>query len=464
MNTFPEQIQIERQSEIPGEPRGAGQFSERTLITTVAHILILILGLASSILLARFLGPEGQGIYTLTVLLPMLIVTFVNLGIGLASAYYVAQGHYPRQEVLGNNVMLAVGIGAIGLLSGLVVVVFFRQSVFHGVAEDYLLLALAIIPLNLLFVYLQNILLGAQRFKEYNLIVVVYTGIFLACLVVALWALETGVEGAVAASVIAWFLTGTILFLWTKRVAGGVLVKLNLAYLRRASVYGIRAHFYAVLLFLNARVSMFLINGFLNPAAVGLYTITTVLVEKLWLVSQAAGIVLFPRVSAETDETKRKEFTPLVARTVLWITTLGALGVFFLSQWIIVLMYSEAFLPSVGPLQILLPGIVALSVATILANDIAGRGRPMLNTYVVGIGLAVNVALNILWIPRHGIEGAALASTIAHSISLLGQLILYCRLSGNSWGQVLIPKRADWTIYRLTGLALVKQLKERVTL
>ena len=452
------------QTGVSGESRRPGRFAQGTLITAAAHILTLVLGIGTSILLARFLGPEGKGIYTLAVLLPILIATFANLGIGVATAYYVAQGRYPLREVLGNNIIFAVGIGAVGVLCGLIVILFFRQNIFSGVAQGYLLLALALIPMHLLFAYLQNILLGAQRFKEYNLITVIYTGLFLAFLVVVLWALKTEVMGAVVASVIAWFLTGMILFLWTRRVAGGISFKLNSSYLKSVSVYGIQAHLYIILVFLNSRVAMFLINGFLNPAAVGFYAIAAGLVEKLWLVSQAASIVLFPRVSAEADETRRKEFTPLVTRTVFWITALGALGVFFLSRWVIVFMYSEAFLPSVRPLQILLPGIVALSVARILANDIAGRGRPMLNTYVEGISLTINVLLNVLWIPKYGVVGAALASTVSYSASLIGQLILYCRLSGNSWAQVLVPKRTDWALYRSTGLTLVKRLKERAAL
>jgi O-antigen/teichoic acid export membrane protein len=204
---------------------------------------------------------------------------------------------------------------------------------------------------------------------------------------------------------------------------------------------------------------MFLINGFVNPAAVGFYAIAVGLVEKLWLVAHAANIVIFPRVAAENDEQRLKEFTPLVARAVLWVTALGALVVLFLSRWLVETLYSADFLPAVQPLQILLPGIVASGVAGVLAHDIAGRGRPMLNTYVGGISLVVNVALSLLWIPKYGIEGAAMASTISYSASMIGQLILYCRLSGNSWVQALIPKRADWTIYRQTGLSLVKRLK-----
>ena len=438
-------------------------FSQATSITVIARILSLLLGIATSIILARLLGPEGKGIYTLAALLPALIVTFANLGIGPATVYYVAQGRYPRQEILGNNIIFAVGIGAVGVLGGLIVALFFHQGVFPGVAQGYLLLALALIPVNLFFAYLLNILLGAQRFKEYNLLAILHAILFLAFIVIALWILKTGIIGALLAAVVAWFLTNVVLLLWARKAAGGISFRLNRDYLKKASVYGIQAHLGNILGFLNYRIDMFLVNGFLNPAAVGFYSIGVGLVEKLWLVSHAASTVLFPRVAAESDEQRRKEFTPIIARTVLWVTALGALAIFFLSRWIVESLYSVVFLPAVEPLQILLLGIVALSVGRVLANDIAGRGRVMLNNYAGSAIVATNVVLNIWWIPRYGIAGAAWASTVSYGLGLVMMLFLYCRLSDNPWTKVLFPQPGDWALYRRTGLAFGQWVKAKIT-
>ena len=437
-------------------------FTKNTTITFAARILSLILGIGISITIARLLGPKGKGIYTLAVLLPSLIVTLGNLGIGPATVYYVAQGNYRRQEILGNNIVYAIVIGAVEVLAGLIIALFFHQSTFPGVAQIYLLIALALIPGSLLFAYLQNILLGAQRFKEYNLIAIIQSLLFLAFIIIALWMLKTGIMGVLVSGALAWLLTDLVLFILAGKVAGGISFKLNLAYLRKASVYGIQTHISNIIAFLNYRMDMFLVNGFLNPVAVGFYSIGVGLAEKLWLVSQSASTVLFPRVAAENDEKKRKEFTPLVARSILWISILGALVIFFLSRWLIILLYSKAYLLSVQPLQILLPGIVALSIGRILANDIAGRGRPILNTYVGAGAFVTNLALNLIWIPRYGIAGAAGASTVSYTVILLGELFFYCHLSGNHWTVAILPQRGDLGLYRRTGLALSQWAKGKL--
>lgn len=426
---------------------GSGNFARGTAVTFTSGILTLLLGLGTSVILARILGPESRGIYGLTMLLPSLIVTFGNLGIAPATVYYVARGEFRRQEILGNNLLLSVGIGGIGVLAGLVVVLFFREAIFPGVALGYLLLALLLVPVQVFFSYVRHVLLGSQRIKEFNYVQIVRSALFLGFVALVLLGLRAGVTGAILAGLLAWLVADILVFQLARRVAGGIDPKPNKTYIKQATTYGIQVHLSSILGFLNYRVDMFLINGFLGPAAVGLYAVGVEIAERLWMISQAASTVLFPRVAAEDEEQRRKEFTPLVARTVLWITALGALVLVFLCRWIVLLLYSEAFLPTVGALQALLVGIVSLSVSRVLTIDISGRGRPILNAYRGVLTVLTNIALNLLWIPRHGIVGAAWASTTSYTVSFLMALFFYCRLSGNPWTKVILPQRGDWSLY-----------------
>jgi len=314
-------------------------------------------------------------------------------------------------------------------------------------------LALVLVPVQVFFSYVRYVLLGAQRIKEFNYVQIVQSVLFLGFVALALLGLKAGVNGAILAGLFAWLVVDALVFHLARRVAGGVNFKPNISYMKRATTYGIQAHLANILGFLNYRVDMFLVNGFLGPAAVGLYAVGVGLVEKLWMISQAASTVLFPRVAAETDEQRRKEFTPLVARTVLWTTALGALLLALFSRWIVLLLYSEAFLPTVSALQALLVGIVALSAGRVLSNDIAGRGFPGLNIYTGLAAVVTNVILNLFWIPRYGIVGAAWASTVSYTVLFLGVLFFYCRLSGNRWTSVVLPQRGDWMVYLKTGKA-----------
>lgn len=432
----------------------SGKFVRGTTVTFISGALNLLIGVGTSVILARVLGPKARGIYALSTLLPSLIVTFGNLGIGSATVYYVARGEFLRQEILGNNILLSLGVGGAGVLTGLVVVFFFREAVFPGVSLNYLLLALILVPVEVFFSYTNYVLLGAQHIRKYNYAQIACSALFLGFIALALLGLKGGVIGAILAGLVTWLVVDTLVFRLAKTAAGGVDFRPNTSYIKRATTYGIQAHISNILGFLNYRVDMFLINWFSGPTAVGLYAVGVGLVEKLWMVSQAAGTVLLPRVAAETEEETRKVFTPLVARTVFWTTAFGALVLVFLSKWIVLLLYSESFLRAVGVLQALLAGVVTLSAGKVLANDIAGRGFPRLNIYTGVIAVATNVVLNLLCIPRYGIVGAAWASTVSYTVSFLGALFFYCRLSENRWMVVLLPQRGDWALYWKAGKAL----------
>ncbi len=434
----------------------AAVFAKDTALTLTARVAGLTLALLSSIVMARALGPEGMGVYTLAILFPLLIITFTNLGIGPATVYYVAQEKYPLKQVFGNNVVLTAVVGTMATLVGLGLIILSQGQIFPSVAPSYLALAVLLVPVNLFSQqYINQILLGARRIKDFNAVSVLQKLLFLVFVFLTTVVLGLGVFGALWATIVSSALLCVLMFAWLMRISGGVRFGLNYAYLRDAFRYGIKAHLGNIIGFLNYRIEVFLLGIFLPVAAVGFYAVAVALAEKLWFVSESASIVLFPTISAEKDEYRRKTFTPLVSRSILLITALGAFILFLMSEWVIVLLYSEEYLPTVRLFQILLPGIVLLSASRVLANDIAGRGRPLLNTYVGAIGLALQIILNLAWIPSFGAAGAAWATTISYGITMAVRLWMYMRLSGNSWAMVIIPQSSDWPLYRqLARLAL----------
>jgi Na+-driven multidrug efflux pump len=52
--------------------------------------------------------------------------------------------------------------------------------------------------------------------------------------------------------------------------------------------------------------------------------------------------------------------------------------------------------------------------------------------------------LNLWWIPRHGIAGAALASAISYTFGAIYLCWAYRRLTGTAYSQLLLAQRTDW--------------------
>jgi O-antigen/teichoic acid export membrane protein len=425
-----------------------GRFTLDTAITFATRVLQLVLGIGASIIIARILGPQGKGIYSLAILLPSILVTFGTFGIGQASVFYVGRKKYSAKVVLGNNIALSLLLGVTVFFIGLMVTHFFSESLFPGVSKVYLFSALLLIPLGLFLSFVNYLLLGLREIQRFNLITLLRSTVFLLTLLILLFAFKFSITAAIIANILSQTIAAIILLYLAKKAVGSFYLGLSRSYIRDVFYYGLRVYLGNILGFLHYRADIFLINIFLNPLAVGFYALAVTLAEKVWLVSQSAGVVLFPTASTETDKKRLREFTPLVYRNILFLAGISSFLLILLSRTIIVVLYSEKFLNSVIPFQILLIGAVAMSGWRILANDLYGRGKPELNIYISSASFALNIILNVLWIPKFGIIGASWATSISYTFAFLLITAVYSKVSGNRLWNIIVPRNSDFYFYR----------------
>jgi O-antigen/teichoic acid export membrane protein len=426
----------------------SGSFTRNAIATSIFQLGVLILGIGTSIIIARALGPERKGIYALVVLFASFFVSYTTFGLHQASVFYLGRKAYPAREVFGHSLIYVFVLSALATACGLAIIFWFGDRLFPGVQSPFLLLGLLLIPAQLLFGFLAQVLLGLQEIGRYNVVQLLRASVLLMVVVALLLWLGLGVQAALLAEFVAFSLAAVLLFILVYRRIGGMSIRLNPRYLKDSFRYGLTVYAGRILVFLHYRADMFLINLFLNPAMVGLYTVSAGLSEKLSLISDGVATVLFPRISSEADPSKIREFTPLVFRTVLLFVMCAAAVLALVSPWLIPAIYSGAFADSVRPFQMLLLGAIALTGWSILESDFNGRGKPIWSTVTSALSVVINIGLNVLWIPRYGITGAAYASAVSYVMALLIALIVYCRLSGNGLIDVLVPRRSDLELYR----------------
>jgi O-antigen/teichoic acid export membrane protein len=401
-------------------------------LTFGRQLAALALNLGFAALVARALGPAGQGQYALAVLLPSLIFTFANLGLPVANAYFLGKGEVGLETALRANGRLWLGLSPVGLLVGALVLRFFGERWFPGVPPPLMDLALLAYPALLLQAVLASLLQGVQDFDRYNfsLLVQLLVALPLAAAAILVWG--WGPYGAVLAYVASFLLSAGAAWSSLRGRRGEGRRELGAAeYARRCIRYGWQAQVSVNLAFLSYRADTFLVNYFISPAATGLYVVAVVIAEKIWLLSHAVGSILLPRLSSlEGDEAARTRITPLATKLVFLFSVAGGTLIFGAAHWIVPSLFGSAYEPSVGVLRWLMPGVVALSVARTLSVDLTARGRMDLNVIVGFAALAANIAANLVLIPRYGIEGAAMATTFSYSGNLVAKLWLYKRLSG----------------------------------
>ena len=134
-----------------------------------------------------------------------------------------------------------------------------------------------------------------------------------------------------------------------------------------------------------------------------------------------------------------------------------AIIVWLVAQWGIVLLYGNEYRPSATALRALLPGIVMFNTARIVANDLAGRGKPEINLYTSAFVLVVNIIASFTLVPTLGAVGASLSSSISYSLMTVILIFISTRITQVSWIDILVLNRTDWkNIKKLLSLAITK--------
>ena len=140
--------------------------SKNSVITFSSQILIFVLGLATSIILARTLGPKEKGIYTLIILIPTVMLKLGSLGIEAANVYFTGSKKYKIEDIVSNSLLSSILLGSILFLSFFII---YHLSIFQNFLKSnqlngiYLRFAVLAVPFLLLSGYLRSILLGKEK-------------------------------------------------------------------------------------------------------------------------------------------------------------------------------------------------------------------------------------------------------------------------------------------------------------
>lgn len=427
--------------------------------TSVAAIL---LAFVNSIVIARALRPAGKGSYDLALTTASLLGIALGFSLPVGITYVVARG--------GANLRaLARQLAGMAFLLGIMTtaILYLLQSTSYAtyfvpaeVGNRIIILVIVTTCLMETANYWRAILNGRQEIIQANRgdLISRTAHVIIALLVLGMLAI-TNQHATPALFIVinmAVLILTNLLFLKTLGMALGP--SPGPSGLRQVLVYAFPCYLGNFVQFLNYRLDVFIVNYLSGRDALGLYTLAVSLGQMIWLVSKAAATVLLPNIAAlQEAAAANAQRTAQITRIAFAISLALALLLALFAAPLVPWIFGEDYRPSVAPLLWLLPGIVAFSVANVIASYLAGIGKPRLNLYVALAGLVVTIVLDLLLIPSLGIVGAAIASTLSYTTSTVIILWLFRRESGLSVQQALLTTREDIVF----GITLIRSILQR---
>ena len=425
---------------------GRGGFLFNVNLVFLSQIAIYGLAFGLRVILARGLGDDGLGTYSLFFLVVIIAGGVANLGVGLGNIYFLNKGTYPYRVLLGGTLFVLGAASVLGwvLLGGYAAVA--GPDLFVE-GRSFWLYAAAL-PAVVAYVLLTSVLHGESRFMALSTVAVVQ-GASAMLMAGGLYAAdELDVFGALAVWAASFALADVLAmaFIGLRNVDPAAVLRPQWGVLKEQVRYGAQGQVANLAQLFNYRLDQFLVAAFVSRAGVGQYAVAVGLGESVWWLSSAVAMVLLPRLTRMERE-RAEEMTPLVCRNTVLVSIVAAVALGAVSSLLIRLLFGSQFSPATTPLLLLLPGIIAASATRILASYLFSQGRIIYNTYATVIALAVTIGLDLALIPLLEVEGAALASSIAYGCALVATLYWYRRVSGRGAWEALVFRPSDRHFY-----------------
>lgn len=380
--------------------------------TAAINVLVLVLGLATSIITARALGAEGRGAYALAITISALAGIVVGFGLQQATGYFVAQRPEIVGAAIGLSVWLGVGIGTTTAASGIVLVLLLER----GAASQPLVFGLASIPLSLVAGNLVGVLQGMRQGRAFNALRVSVPAVFALSLLVAI-GVSDGLSASVAVAMqLVAVSVSAVLALALVRPYHADLKLPGRDFVREVLRYGVVVNVGALSYAANRQLSLLVIAAAGSLTDAGLYSVALGYATPVTVVASAIALHTLPDIAAAQGCEVRR----LIARRRLQATAASTfplvLAGVVAAPILVPIAFGTEFVPAVGAAQVLVLAFGLLGVGHVLSEICRGLGRPGLPAASEGIGAVVTVVLLGMIVSQHGALGAAWVIVAAYGL------------------------------------------------
>ncbi len=424
--------------------------------------------------LVALLGETSFGLFSLAWVV-IGYLSFLDIGVNRAATKFVSE-HLATPDHESASLIVRTALAAnlvLGLAGGMVVALassYLAHSVFKISAQQqgearltFYVVALSV-PVLLVQGIFRSVLSSFQRFGWINAVNAAATAVQWGGAVALAWK-GYGVAAVVLVAVVARLAAatayGVVLFrllpglrLWEPRGFHG---------LSRLLRFGSWVSVSQVVSPLLVYLDRMLIASFVSLGAVTLYTVPYEVMTRLRIIPSSLVTTLYPAFSERGADGHQANLQRLYEGSVRYLLLLLLPGVLFLvvlgPDLLTVWMGGGFARQTSVVLQILALGVLANGLAYVPYNMLQALGRPDLTGKFHLLELPPYIVLCVCLIPRWGIAGAALASTIrflADTALLFWAVHRYCRCSLRAFWTVALPQLAGFSLVLGVLLVLVR--------
>lgn len=177
------------------------------------------------------------------------------------------------------------------------------------------------------------------------------------------------------------------------------------------------------------KIDQVMIGRFMGETAVGLYAAAARISEIWHFIPVVICGSLLPAIVNAKEVSLHLYFSRLANLQVLAVLTAAVLSivVFLFAKPLVAIIFGQGYLPATEILQIYIWAIIPIFLGTALYQYLLTENMIKLSFGINLAAMLVNIGLNLLFIPRFGLPGAAYATLIAYSVPPIIMLAAFLR-------------------------------------
>jgi O-antigen/teichoic acid export membrane protein len=394
---------------------------KQILETSGARALALMISLASLSVTARVLGPEGRGIIAGATTWINLLVALGSLSVGQVLINRAASSRDLSwvSSAFGAGLVLTCGLSGI-IWVGALAAGYFVGDMYGQLPGWALVVVFASLPFAMWERFGSQLLICTGHLKFFNqrLVVASLLGFFALMLVLVL--LDWGVAGGLVVTVLSTALVSAVGIQRLWEMSGKCFI------VRSAELFtfvkdGLKLHLHTVGGTLLPLSGILLVNYYGNANEVGWYQLAVQMVTTLMIVPQAAWIVLNEKIAGKGPDRVWPLQRKLLVQTIGLMMLIMAFS-YVAAPYAVLFIAGESFSPSVDLFRIMLPSVLGMSLSYFMGTQWLGRGLFGQTALLTGLLGAINLILNLVYIPKFGVSAAAWSMTIVYTVMVFTNL------------------------------------------
>lgn len=420
---------------------GTRHFFRQVAGTLGVRMLIVGCSFATGIIVARWLGSAGVGVFSSLNVVTLLAVTFGSFGLQSAITFLIARNRATTRSVLANAFVFAAIAGSM-LAAAIAAVALWQPQLFGSITPHLMSIAAVALPFQMFSYFCLAAYLGMGRIRAYAASDLTLQAVTLVSSAVLLVGLGYGIRELVIAitafNVALSFVFGFLVVRASRETDGPLAYDANV--MREMLDYGSR--FFVSLLAANIilRGDLLIVNYYRPASEAGVYAVATQASLFLHMIPNVISTMLFPRTSASQDESG--EMTCRVTRHSFFLMIFLCLAA-VPAAFLLPIFYGPAFADAPMLFVLLLPGVFLLGIETIQVQHFTGLGLPrQIPIYWVTV-MVLCVALDVVFVPTFGAFAAAVVSSVSYGLMFVLVAILFRKRTGRSFSEMFIIRRDE---------------------